>query len=75
MALIRGALQSLVNNENGRRIIRDAFRYQLDNAREIAGIEKTDFQFMDLKAKAAAPIPSKVNSKVEVTHDNKTLLA
>lgn len=38
--------------ERGLAIGRDALRYRFDKARRLAGIEKGDFQFRDLRAKA-----------------------
>lgn len=43
---------ALVVNESGQRLGRDALRSRFDKAREAAGIEKGDFQFRDLRAKA-----------------------
>lgn len=42
----------LIVGEDGLPVGKDALRYRFDRARERAGIEKGDFQFRDLRAKA-----------------------
>lgn len=43
---------SLIVNEQGRELLPDALRSRFDRARQMAGIEKSQFQFRDLRAKA-----------------------
>ncbi|WP_428175594.1 tyrosine-type recombinase/integrase [Comamonas sp.] len=43
----------LLVNEDGQPLEQDAMRYRFDKAREAAGIKKEEFQFRDLRAKAA----------------------
>lgn len=43
---------SLVVNEKGERMMRDALRFRFDRARFVAGVDKDLFQFRDLRAKA-----------------------
>ncbi|WP_081084550.1 tyrosine-type recombinase/integrase [Burkholderia territorii] len=43
----------LIVDEHGKPLGRAALRFRFDRARDAAGIEKNDFQFRDLRAKAA----------------------
>lgn len=43
---------SLVVNEHGQALLSDALRSRFDRARELAGVDKSQFQFRDLRAKA-----------------------
>lgn len=44
---------ALIVNENGEQLTREAFRYRFDKARRLAGVVWEEFQFRDIRAKAA----------------------
>lgn len=54
---------TLLVNENGETLRKDALRYRFDKAREAAGIEKDVFQFRDFRAKVATATDDKAGTK------------
>ena len=52
MAEREDAKHDFLFSRNGRRISYNQLRYGLDKARRLAGVEKDEFQFRDLRAKA-----------------------
>lgn len=60
----------IIQNENGQPLTRDALRSRFDKARELAGV---DFQFRDIRAKAATDTGDLAHSQKLLAHKSRSM--
>ena len=60
----------IIQNENGQPLTRNAVRSRFDKARELAGV---NFQFRDIRAKAATDTGDLAHSQKLLAHKNRSM--